>query len=154
MKILVIIGIILAFIFIMNLIHQVSKYLSILCLLRASEVADITNNKRSNLSSNEKIECSTALLNLINELIQVEITTLLNTFTDINKPYPLQNIENDISRISQKVFDGIRNELFVAPDIILNDEYIISYITSNTTIVLINSVKGYNQTLQNSGLLQ
>ena len=59
-------------------------------------------------------------------------------------------MDTDITNISKTVFDGINKELFKEPNLILTEEYLMSFITKKTINIMLDVVQAHNNNIRNS----
>lgn len=91
--------------------------------------ADITNT--------EKIKA------LIDDAINSELNAKLNRALATGEKYDLKNIDIDIKEMSSNIINGLNPAIFKT-NLVFTNEYIMKYIVSQTTIILIRFVTEYN----------
>jgi hypothetical protein len=98
-----------------------------------------------------KIESKTigTLLDAIDELIIVEISTIFKTYIGLGQKYEYIKMEEDIIEVSNQVFNALRKEyIFNNDHTILTDEYIMRYIQNQTMTIFIKTVQEFNDYLK------
>ena len=98
-----------------------------------------------------KVESKTiaTLLDAIDELIIVEISTIFKTYIGLGQKYEYIKMEEDIVEVSNQVFNALRKEyIFNNDHTILTDEYIMRYIQNQTMTVFIKTVQEFNDYLK------
>ena len=92
-----------------------------------------------------QFEATNDLLRLINTLIDNQCTVILKTTVALGEKYNYTSIKDDVTSISNMVFNGLdKNMIFSNPNIFLTNEYIMTYITQQTSLTLLNAVITYN----------
>lgn len=92
-----------------------------------------------------QFEATNELLRLINTLIDNQCTVILKTTVALGEKYNYTSIKDDVATISNMVFNGLDKTMtFSNPNIFLTDEYIMTYITQQTSLTLLNAVITYN----------
>lgn len=92
----------------------------------------------------DKAKATSAIVDLINMLVDQEVKVFFNTFIHLGQVYNIQNLDDDIQKISQKVYAALKSDLYSNTEILLDDEYIMTYIIDETTIVFLAFVKELN----------
>lgn len=101
------------------------------------------------LNTQEQLDCSETLLQAINVMIELECANVLRSYIFLHKSYDILNLDKDTQTISTNVFSGIKKELFNSANIIYTDTYIIKYITSQSTLILLKNIKEANMIMTN-----
>lgn len=109
-----------------------------------------TNLDNANLSMPERIDLTVSILDIITSLINTEITSIFKENFALNNLYNISNLDTDVAKISDKVFKGIRPMIFKDPNLILTEEYLMSYITKKTINTMIEVATTYNDNLRKS----
>ena len=95
-----------------------------------------------------KLQVTVSLINLINILIDGEISRLIDTLSRLNARYDLKNLDEDAKKIAESVFNGLSKEdTFLSKQLMLTDEYIMKIITEESITRLINSTYKYNNAI-------
>lgn len=136
-------------IFILNFLIEVTNYFT---KLRKKEEALTNLLKRKSLTSpislESRVRGSASLMDLCDVMIEKEIINTMRTFFVLNKKYELVNLDKDVETIATNVFHALDLEHITTDEITITVEYIIKYITDQTSIKLINTVKEYNAAIQ------
>lgn len=115
-------------------------------------IAERANNMRilnrqlqneSTVLLENRIRGTEELLRLTEEMIKNAINEKLVKCARLNEPYRTINMDKDAEEIAKSVYDALKNTI-VDAEVILNSEYILSYIMSETINLLIISTKKYN----------
>lgn len=115
-------------------------------------IAERANNMRilnrqlqneSTVLLENRIRGTEELLRLTEEMIKNAINEKLVKCARLNEPYRTINMDKDAEEIAKSVYDALKNTI-VDSEVILNSEYILSYIMSETINLLIISTKKYN----------
>lgn len=115
-------------------------------------IAERANNMRilnrqlqneSTVLLENRIRGTEELLRLTEEMIKNAINEKLVKCARLNEPYRTINMDKDAEEIAKSVYDALKNTI-VDTEVILNSEYILSYIMSETINLLIISTKKYN----------
>lgn len=107
------------------------------------EAAKVTKEEKPDPIT--QFEATNNLLKLINTLIDNQCTVILKTTVALGEKYNYTSIKEDVTSISNTVFNGLdKTMIFNNPDIFLTNEYIMTYITQQTSLTLLNAVITYN----------
>ena len=134
---------------ILDIIDSISNYFKSKKAKVDFELSLEKEAKGSQLSTLDKLTTTTDLLNMINTLITIEVSRTIDTCSMLNIKYELMNIDKDIAMISNNVFHGLESFVFDNNDVLLNNEYIMKYIMDNTTVLLIDCARNYNNNIMN-----
>ena len=106
----------------------------------------IINKQLENDSSvllENRIRGTEELLNLTEEMIRSAINEKLVKCARLNEPYRTIDMDKDAEEIARGVYEAIKNTI-IDNEVILNSDYILSYIMSETINLLIINTKKYN----------
>ena len=96
----------------------------------------------------DKIEATVRLINLINVLTDNEINNKVACLSKINSKYELRKLDEDASSIATNIFNAInREENFISGNLVVNDDYIMKYITDEAIIKLLDKASQFNNNL-------
>lgn len=96
----------------------------------------------------DKIEATVRLINLINVLTDNEINNKFTSLSKINSKYELIKLDEDASSIATNIFGAInKEENFVNGNLVLNEDYIMKYITDEVIIKLLDRASQFNNKL-------
>lgn len=136
-------------VFILNFLIEVTNYFT---KLRKKEEALTKLLERKALTSpislESRVRGSASLMDLCDVMVEKEIINSMRTFFVLNKKYELVNLDKDVETIATNVFHALDLEHITTDEITITVEYIIKYITDQTSIKLINTVKEYNAAIQ------
>lgn len=93
----------------------------------------------------DKLEATVGLLNFINILIENEIDNKIISLSKLNSKYEMIKLDEDAKAIATNIFQSINNEqTFVDNNLIMNNEYIMKYITEQSIVKLLDKASQYN----------
>lgn len=96
----------------------------------------------------DKIEATVRLINLINVLTDNEINNKFTSLSKINSKYELRKLDEDASSIATNIFNAInKEENFISGNLVVNDDYIMKYITDEAIIKLLDKASQFNNNL-------
>ena len=114
------------------------------------EIANLTKPIDSTLPTNTQIEITKDVMDLINQLIQIESDAKLKIYAPLNRKYEYTTLAEDIESISESVYEGLRKEMiFDNPNVFISNEYIMKYISQQTSIIFMGLVLQYNNNYRN-----
>ena len=94
-----------------------------------------------------RTNCTTEFLNLCNRLMDVEIMKVMRDYIALNNRYEMSRIDDDSKKIATNVFEGLKKEALNDKSLLVDDIYIMKYISSETILQLLNVVLDYNKSL-------
>lgn len=95
-----------------------------------------------------KIEFTNDLIKNIDVTIELHVIKKIKLSSMLGEPYRLMNFDNDVSSISTDIFNSFNNDIFVNNRTIYTNNYIMSYITTNVSIVLFDYIQTYERGTQ------
>lgn len=114
------------------------------------EIANLTKPIDRTLPTNTQIEITKDVMDLINQLIQIESDAKLKIYAPLNRKYEYTTLAEDIESISESVYEGLRKEMiFDNPNVFISNEYIMKYISQQTSIIFMGLVLQYNNNYRN-----
>ena len=114
------------------------------------EIANLTKPIDRTLPTNTQIEITKDVMDLINQLIQIESDAKLKIYAPLNRKYEYTTLAEDIEGISESVYEGLRKEMiFDNPNVFISNEYIMKYISQQTSIIFMGLVLQYNNNYRN-----
>ena len=136
------------YIILISFLSQLIAYFDKKTQLKLNESEINAINKDKLLSYTEKVTATLSQLEIISFLIDNEIIRLLDRNARIQKAYNSTMLDEDSKKIAEKVYNGLKKDInFSNPNILITDEYIMSYITEHTISSLINKSFEYNTKL-------
>ena len=128
------------------LIYHIVKYIK---YITNRVVFDLTveKNKEQNLNHidlDTRIDTTDKLLKMITILVDTEIQKKINLLSLKKEEYKILNLDKDIKNINTLVYRSINPNVFNDPELILIDEFIISFISSQTMLRFTTAVREYN----------
>lgn len=123
---------------ILNCIKSISTYFD-----NKSALIKLRTMKESQLDLSKSAKDSKKILSLLDYMILNEIKSLLKTYVALGENYPITKLEEDIKTISTNIFESIKKDTFSHLNLIDN-EYLMRYISETTSFNLINSVISLN----------
>ena len=96
----------------------------------------------------DKIEATVRLINLINVLTDNEINNKFTSLSKINSKYELRKLDEDASSIATNIFTAInKEENFINGNLVVNEDYIMKYITDEAIIKLLDRASQFNSNI-------
>ena len=93
----------------------------------------------------DKIDSTVSLLNLINILIDNEITKMLDSLSRLKVKYDSKSLDRDAKNIAENVYTSLKKDsTFSNENIILTDEYIMKHISEESITRLMIRSYTYN----------
>lgn len=93
------------------------------------------------------IEMTNALLDFIIYMIDSEIAQRISFLTFMRSRYNIQNLDHDVQEIGQRVFNSLKKEVLLNKDLVVNDDYILQFIMTETTLHVTASMTQHNITI-------
>lgn len=112
--------------------------------------AFINSSNTPTLSIYDRIDVTNKLFDLISFMISNEIYRVFKDYQMLKEPYIINNIDDDLKKICETVFSGIKKEVYSDPDLLIEDSYIIEYLTKRATVMMFDMMLTYNLTLNKS----
>jgi hypothetical protein len=95
-------------------------------------------------SMEDRISATNTLLETIDNTIMTQIKGTLKFYVRLARPYPAIKMGDDIERISKIVYDSLVKEVFTNDQFIITEDYIMEYITSETSLLFISVCQELN----------
>ena len=123
----------------MIIIMVIGIWLAIVILLRScSKMATskkeyynaLTEKETKPMDMVSRVNITASMLKLIDTLVAIEIDNRLVVMILIKNPYNMIQLDKDIEVMSKRVFDAINKELFDDPNLCLNQDYILQFIST------------------------
>lgn len=95
-----------------------------------------------------RINSTTAVLSLVNELIETEISELFIGLESIKQEYKILNLDGDVEDISKTVYKALRPNTLTDEELTVTPEYIMEYINHQVKIRIIMNIKKHNAAMQ------
>ena len=141
-----VITIMFGFIVVMTLLNQIRIRLKQKTLVEYNQLLQPKNL----LTTDKQIEVTNNMLIFISKLIEIECNNTLKTNIVLNQKYEFTNATDDIKTISTAVYEGLNPEnVFSNPNILLKDDYLMKYISQQTTIELLGQALRLNEAKRN-----
>lgn len=90
---------------------------------------------RKTLNPHERLAFTTDFLDMITTLINIEIVNQKRFQLLLNQESKNIDYDKTISEVATAVFNAIKKEFFLESDHILTEQYLMSFIQKNTTLV-------------------
>ena len=88
------------------------------------------------------------MINLINLLTDNEINNKFTSLSKINSKYELMKLDEDASIIATNIFTAInKEENFISGNLVVNEDYIMKYITDEAIIKLLDRASQFNSNI-------
>ena len=141
-----VITIMFGFIVVMTLLNQIRIRLKQKTLVEYNQLLQPKNL----LTTDKQLEVTNNMLIFISKLIEIECNNTLKTNIVLNQKYEFTNATDDIKTISTAVYEGLNPEnVFSNPNILLKDDYLMKYISQQTTIELLGQALRLNEAKRN-----
>ena len=123
----------------MIIIMVIGIWLAIVILLRScSKMATskkeyynaLTEKETKPIDMVSRVNITASMLKLIDTLVAIEIDNRMIVMMLIKTPYNMLQLDKDIELMAKRVFDAIDKELFDDPDLCLNPDYILQFIST------------------------
>ena len=123
----------------MLIIMVIGIWLAIVILLRScSKMATskkeyynaLTEKETKPMDMVSRVNITASMLKLIDTLVAIEIDNRLIVMMLIKTPYNMLQLDKDIEVMSKRVFTAINRELFDDPNLCLNQDYILQFIST------------------------
>lgn len=110
----------------------------ILLLKNCSEMVKSKKNYYKALTKKEdqpmdaisRVNITASMLKLIDTLVAIEIDNRLVVMLLLKTPYNMLQLDKDIELMSHRVFDAIKEDILSDPNLCLNVDYILQFITT------------------------
>ena len=136
---------------IFQLIVSIEKYFKSKTELnqKQTEVANfnLEKSQKSIVNVNNKISSTTNLITIINFIIDTEIKSQLYQYVKLNKEYPTVKADEDLLVILDRIQKIFKPEVYTYDEVVFNEEYIMTYITRQTTIHWLEAIVSFNASL-------
>ena len=96
----------------------------------------------------ERIELTNSIFQLIDGMIESEILSTMKDHIALKEKYNTLNLDLDVGKISTIIYESFNKDLFTDPNLLLNKEYMMTYITKKTSYELLVSVLTHNETIK------
>ena len=100
--------------------------------------------RKDTITLSDKISTSDDILRLVIELVDSEIEALVAPMMLTGKKYNMLNMDKDIERLSKKVWDSLKPEVYRGKQIVFTEDCIIAFIITEMTLKLSATLKQYN----------
>ena len=120
---------------IISIIYQVCGIFKRLKKLISAKTDSINSTSRQ-FSITRRVEASERIMQMINNLVDIEISSLIASMELVHVPYNILSRDSDIKKISNRIFNSLKIEAFVNNELLVKDEYLLEYITSRVSIGL------------------
>lgn len=92
------------------------------------------------------VELTERIKAIIDQMISVEVYSVLKQYITMNTKYPITNIDVDIKNISTKIFDSVNPDVFHT-NLVFTNKYIMHYIVTQTFAIMLGLVTDFNSKL-------
>lgn len=108
----------------------------------------LLKEQREPIDVSRKVTATSNMINIISFIIDVEVTSFLYQYAKLNKPYPVAKADDDLLVILERIQQVFKHEIFTYDEVIFNEEYIMLFITRQTTIKWLESILKFNGSLE------
>lgn len=92
----------------------------------------------------DRTAATTELLKIIDELVSTEVAERMSFLLLANQKYNILNLNDDVNEIGKKIFDSLKKEALLNEEILVNEDYLMSYIVTELTLSFTTSMKQLN----------
>lgn len=96
----------------------------------------------------ERIDLTNSIFDLIDSMIEDEILSFMKDRIALREKYNVLNLDTDVGEISTNIYNAFNKDLFTDPNLLLNKEYMMSYITKKTSYALLVNTLTHNENLK------
>lgn len=138
---------ILVFILLADLIINISNYFK-----EKRNYQYMINNKEmdneSKISTVDRLDATFELLNLINTLIDNEISKTLQACIQLRTKYEVTRLDKDVKVIATTVYTSIKPEVYLSKDLIITETFMMQHIMDEVMLRLLKAGQEYNEALK------
>lgn len=134
-----------AFMYLGIMIKNIALY-----FMRKSE---LIKKENSNVFTTRHIDYTNRIIEVINSIIVNEVVDFLKSLAVLKQKYNFINLDKDIGNISTVVYQAFKSSAYTSEYNILNEEYIMKYITNRVTLVLIEQATMINNDIREENSL-
>lgn len=134
-----------AFMYLGIMIKNIALY-----FMRKSE---LIKKENSNVFTTRHIDYTNRIIEVINSIIVNEVVDFLKSLAVLKQKYNFINLDKDIGNISTVVYQAFKASAYTSEYNILNEEYIMKYITNRVTLVLIEQATMINNDIREENSL-
>lgn len=91
-----------------------------------------------------KISATAEFLEVIRALINNSVEDVLQPYTQLNKKYEVMKIDEDIVKVSTRVYSSISDYVLTSGGLMLMNEYIMDFIITEVRLALVDKVTEFN----------
>ena len=123
----------------MIIVMIIGIWISVVLLLRScSKMATskkeyynaLTKKENQPLDAVSRVNITASMLKIIDTLVAIEIDNRLVSMMLLKTPYNMLQLDKDIEVMSRRVFESIKAEMFNDPNLCLNTDYILQFIST------------------------
>lgn len=141
MKYLIMVGAVVLLIFMFMILENVNGLIREMRNRTKAQSLLLIKDEHS-LSAN--VAATTELLQFITYLIDVEISERVSLLTFMRQRYNMQNIDKDVQNIGEHVFKSIKKEVLLNSELIVDQEYLMKFISVEVTLRLTAQMTEHN----------
>ena len=104
--------------------------------------------KNPKYSPKDQIQISNQLIDIINFLIQAESRYVIQMYAALHTKYEPMNFDKDLKIVMKNVFKGLKKEFLLDENILFDKEWVMEYITKESTYYLLTFIQQYNDALR------
>ena len=124
-----------------DLILSITDYFDAKRNHEEAETIELSINKEN---VTEIVDGTLDILDFCKSLITTQIQERLKQTILLNQRYEMRNLDVDAKAIAEEVYKSLNMELISNNSLIVNDDFILSYITSESLMGLLVFTKDYN----------
>ena len=84
-----------------------------------------------------RVNYTTDIMTLCLQLIQLESSKIMQSYVSLDIPYDITKLDEDVEDVSNKVYSALKKNIYSSKNIIITNEYLMSYIIENTKVILL-----------------
>ena len=86
-----------------------------------------------------RISYTTDIMTLCLQLIQLESSKIMQSYISLDIPYDITKLDEDVEAVSSKVYSALKKNIYNSNNIIITNEYLMSYIVENAKVILLEN---------------
>lgn len=140
-----------AFCYIMGMIFNISQYFkNKTSNITIKQQIELEKHSRELYTHNllDRIDATVSIMNLMNIIIDNEISKTLQGCIRLNTKYELSKLDKDVKTIATTVYDCFKKDIFDSTETIVTSNFLMQHITDEVMLRLIKAVQEYNTVLR------
>lgn len=96
----------------------------------------------------QSVEYTNLSLSMIDDMIKQEISYKLRNNIYLNEKYDIKQLDVDLKEIIESVYVSFNSSFYTNPTLVINSAAVMNYIIKKTSIVFLDTVMTYNNSLR------